>query len=127
MIITYPLCPLNPFLSTPAVLKKKKINILLSIKVCFPKSILFLLTSVCGRPLTPINPGSVSVCFTVTWITGLGMFLVNTVMATQSGTVLLFLCGKKKTRFIPLVKWLTFNQKELLDLSIAFPLTLNEK
>lgn len=30
-------------------------------------------------------------------------------------------------RFIPLVKWLTFNQKELLDLSIAFTLTLNEK
>jgi len=41
--------------------------------------------------LTPISPGSVSVCFTVTCITGLGLFLVNTDVATLSGTVLLFL------------------------------------
>lgn len=40
---------------------------------------------------TPISPESVSVCFTVTWITGLGRFRANIVMATLSGTVLLFL------------------------------------
>lgn len=47
-----------------------------------------------GTLTTPINPGSVSVCFTVTWMTGFGLFLVNIVMATLSGTVLLFLFGK---------------------------------
>ena len=45
-----------------------------------------------NNPLTtPISPWSVSVCLTVTWITGLGLFPTNKVMATLSGTVLLFL------------------------------------
>ena len=44
---------------------------------------------------TPISPGSVSVCFTVTWITGLGRFRASIIMATLSGTVLLFLLDEK--------------------------------
>lgn len=44
---------------------------------------------------TPISPGSVSVCFTVTWITGLGRFRASIIMATLSGTVLLFLLDKE--------------------------------
>lgn len=44
---------------------------------------------------TPISPGSVSVCFTVTWITELGRFRASIIMATLSGTVLLFLLGRE--------------------------------
>ena len=50
---------------------------------------------------TPINPVSVSVCFTVTWMTGLGLFRVNIVMATLSGAVLLFLFMKSESHTKP--------------------------
>lgn len=47
---------------------------------------------------TPISPGSVSVCFTVTWITELGRFRASIIMATLSGTVLLFLLDSRGDR-----------------------------
>lgn len=63
-----------------------------------------LTTDVHNELTTPINPGSVSVCLTVTWITGLGRLRASIVMATLSGTVLLFLLDRE-TRERGEIKW----------------------